>query len=255
MNRKELIDVVTNIESVEQISFFTSDNKVSNRFDLEEKEKKKHDDYLLDISYTIYSYIVSSIIFKAQGKESQEKGLSFFEKEFDSLVSKQKADIREETRLAKDTALHLIKAFFNGTAKILIQDMMAKFAPLAVIKTMDMHPNEAKHIMKLFSKHKETVFNQTLLFSRSILHSFFNKEGISSNRMHPDYDALGNGLFSYDSTTLIIPTALNAFTLENYKSVIIDGLNIASKNMPLGNISSFCVIYLTKDICAKYDIK
>ena len=100
------------------------------------------------------------------------------------------------------------------------------------------------------SLRKEIIFNQVVLFSRSLFHSFLNKTGIESNKVRPDYSSLNNGIFLYQGKTLIVPTWQNAFTLSAYKEVIMHGIDSLSDNFPISDIDSVAVIYLVKDIFA-----
>lgn len=255
MNIQELSNAISAINDENQISFTVADQKLTSRFDVNDPKSNNHIDYLTEISFVIYAYVIDAIIFKAQGKEKSKVGYRYFDEEWSKIVKAQKPDILQEAETEKNNALYVLNSFLFTGEKTLMSDLMAKFAPLAVLKVMNLFPSDEKAIMKLFSKNKEVIFNQVLLFTRSILHSFFNTNGIDASKMRVDFDDISNGLFSYDNQVLIIPSYEYAFTLNAYKKVAIKHLEKLSKNFPISELKGVCVIYLTKDICATYIVK
>lgn len=249
MNLQELSNLILSIEDENKINMTIADEKISNRFDRVEP-KEGGVDYLTEIAFAIYSYVTAAIIFKAQGKERSTRGYDYFNSEWNKIVEVQKPDILEESKTEKNNAAYVLNAFLFTEEKVLMSDLMAKFAPLAVLKIMNQNPKEEKLIMKTFSKNKEVIFNQVLLFTRSVLHSFFNKSGIEAMKMRVDFDDLANGMFSYDNKVVVIPTYENAFTLQSYKRVAVERLSHLSNNFPTSQLRGVCLIYLTKDICA-----
>lgn len=254
MNIQELSNLIASLDDEKKISLTIADQKVTNRFDTVEP-KVGGRDILTDIAYIIYAYVVAAIIFKAQGKEKSKAGLDYFLHEWEQIVSVQKPDILEESKTEKNNAAYILNAFLFTEEKITMSDLLAKFAPLAMLKVMNENPEEEKLVMKTFSKNREVLFNQVLLFTRSVLHSFFNKSGIDALKMRVDFDNLSNGMFSYDNKVVIIPTYENAFTLNSYKRVAIKKLSQLSKNFPSAELKGVCLIYLTKDICAECIVK
>lgn len=251
MNIKELKDIISAIDET-KISFSIGDQVLSSNFDHAENDYMEEDDYNTSISYCIYSWIANAIFFKAQGKESCSKGKECFKDTFDHIVSLQDDNVRLDSKVEADNALQLIDNFFQSKEDIKLAQFMAILAPLAVLKLISENKGNDKEIMKSFSKNKEMIFNQVILFSRSLFHSFLKKSSTAADKIRPDYQKLDNGIFLYNNETLIIPTWKNAFTLKGYKEIILDGLNNISQCFPISNINSVSVIYLVRDLFVEY---
>ena len=250
MNKQELKSKIAQINDEKRISFSIGDEILSNHFDRDDENRMTSEDISTSLAYTIYSWIANSIVFKAQGKESSQKGYLYFKEEWDKIVKNQKENLTIESKTEEENALLLLNQFFENKKQVLLPEMIAKFAPIAVLSLMMKDEKESKSIIKEFNKNKEIIFNQVVLFSRSLFHSFLNKTGIESNKVRPDYASLNNGIFLYQGKTLIVPTWQNAFTLSAYKEVILNGIDSLSDNFPISDIDSIAVIYLVKDIFA-----
>lgn len=250
MNKQELKSKIAQINDEKRISFSIGDEILSNHFDRDDENRMTSEDISTSLAYTIYSWIGNSIVFKAQGKENSQKGYLYFKEEWDRIVKHQNEGLTLDSKTEEENALLLLDQFFENKKQVLLPEMIAKFAPLAVLSLMMKNEKESKTIIKEFNKNKEIIFNQVVLFSRSLFHSFLNKTGIESSKVRPDYSSLNNGIFLYQGKTLIIPTWQNAFTLSAYKEVILNGIDSLSDNFPISDIDSVAVIYLVKDIFA-----
>ncbi len=254
MNITELKDKITNIDDEKQVTFSIGDEILSNHFESDKENKMTTEDYSTTLAMTIYSWIANSIIFKAQGKDPSQKGYQYFKSAWDTIIKNQKDELSLQSKTEEENALLLLGQFLSNSRQILLSEMIAKFAPLAVLSLISRKENESLEIIKTFNKEKEIIFNQVVLFSRSLFHSFLNKTGIESNKIRPDYFSLDNGAFLYNDNTLVITTWQNAFTLDAYKQVLLNGINSLSNNFPVSNITSVSIIYLVKDIYAEYKL-
>lgn len=250
MNRLELINSIQSLTDENKIVFTIGDEKISNRFDEKESKQDKKKDYSVDISYALYSNIANAIFFKAQGKERASKGYDMYDIQWENIIRGSEKKITENAKAIKDNALRILDSFLYSKSSITMTDLLAKIAPLCVLKVMQDHPKEEKKVMKAFKKKKEVIFNQVLLFSRCLYHTFLNRSDLDSIKIHPDFENLANGIFSYDNKELFIPAWQNAFTLENYKQVVKNGLLRFSQNFPVSEIECISVIYLVKDFIA-----
>ncbi len=250
MNINELKSKIANIQDEKRVTFSIGDDILSNHFESDKESKMTKEDISTALAMTIYSYIANSIFFKAQGRESYLKGYHHFKEEWDKVVKSQKEEIQIESKNEEENALLLLNQFFTNSKQVLLPEMIAKFAPLAVLSLISKKEEESAEIIKTFSKEKEIIFNQVILFSRSLFHSFLTRHDIESDKIRPDYSSLGNGVFLYKDNTFVVSTWQNAFTLEAYKEVLYKGLDSLSDNFPISNIESVSVIYLVKDIFA-----
>ncbi len=250
MNINELKNKITSIQDEKKVTFSIGDEILSNYFESDKENKMTEEDTSTVLAMTIYSWISNSIIFKAQGRESYQKGYNYFKEEWDKIVKSQKDEIQIQSKTEEENALLLLNQFFTNSKQVLLSEMIAKFAPLAVLSLLSDNEEKNAEIIKTFQKEKEIIFNQVVLFSRSLFHSFLNRNDIESDKIRPDYFSLGNGVFLYKDNTFVVSTWQNAFTLEAYKEVLYKGLDSLSNNFPISNIEYVSVIYLVKDVFA-----
>jgi hypothetical protein len=250
MQYNELTQKINKLDNKEKITFLVNGQKVDNRFDHENIDQYKEADIENLLSYSLYSYIASAIIYKAQGNDMAKKGYSHFDRQWETIIQNQEKDIFDNSKVVKDNAMRLLDSFLMSGEDIRLDALMARFSPLCVLRLIQLNPQQSRKIMKTFTKRKEVIFNQTTLFIRSLYHSLLNQSGIDPMKIHPDHENLANGLFSYDGTTLYIPTWQNAFSMNGYKNVITEALKELSPNFPLSEIKDISVIYLVKDIIA-----
>ncbi len=250
MNINELKSRIALIQDEKKVTFSIGDEILSNHFESDKENKMTEEDTSTLLAMTIYSWISNSIIFKAQGRESYQKGYSYFKDAWDKIIKNQKEELKAQGKTEEENALFLLDEFFSNSRQVLLSEMIAKFAPLAVLSLISEKEEESLEIIKTFQKEKEIIFNQVVLFSRSLFHCFLNRNDMESDKIRPDYFSLGNGVFLYKDNTIVVSTWQNAFTLDAYKEVLYKGLNSLSSNFPTANIESVSVIYLVKDIFA-----
>lgn len=252
MKQIELSNAVSKITDETKIKFSTGDNILSESFDRDDEIRMEEEDVPTGLAYLIYSWLTNTLIFRGQKKSTREKGISYFKKEWDIVVKNQEESILQEAKIEEENALFLLQQYLLEGKQVRMEELLAKLAPLAVLFLMKDRKGKEKEILKEFNKKKEIIFNQVVLFSRSLYHSFLKIEGLINDDIRPDYDNLGNGAFLYAERTLFISTWQNAFTLSSFKKVLLEGLDVLSTNFPLSQIDSVAVIYLTKDVVAKY---
>lgn len=253
MKQIELLEKIRDLNQEEAISFYVNQEKVENRFDHENISQYKEADIENDLSYSLYSYIAASIIFKAQSLEFSQKGYRCFDRQWEDIIQKQKTDIFENSKVIKDNAMRLLSTFLMTNENVTLSMLLAKFAPLCVLKEISKNEQKARKIMRTFQRKKEVIFNQAILFSRSLYHSFLNKNDIVADKIHPDYEDLSNGIFSYEDE-LFCPSWQNAFSLDGYKKVVEESILKISNNFPLKDIKKISLLYLVKDIIATYTL-
>lgn len=254
MNRLEIINRIKNVSTEDRISFSIGSEKAYNRFDRENRNQFSQGDILTDISYMLYSYIACAIFFKAQGNEKAEKGYSFFDSEWENLIRRQEKDIFDNAKVVKDNAMRTLSAFLFSKEEVKLDRLMAKFSPLCLLKEIEKTPKKSRKILHQFDKNKEVIFNQTLLFLRSLHHSFLSRNDIKAEEIHPDFQDLSSGFFSYKDEELLFPTWQNAFTPESFKKVSLSSLMNLSDCFPVSNIKKLSIIYLAKDIVATIEL-
>ncbi len=252
MKQIELRNAISKITDETKIKFSTGDNILSESFDRDDEIRMEEEDIPTALAYLIYSWLTNTLIFRGQKKATREKGISYFRKEWDIIVKNQEENVLQQAKVEEENALFLLQQYLLEGKQARMEELIAKLAPLAVLCLMKDRKGKEKEILKEFNKKKEIIFNQVVLFSRSLYHSFLKMEGMINDDIRPDYDNLGNGVFLYAERTLFIPTWQNAFTLSSFKNVLSKGLDTLSTNFPLSQIDSVAVIYLTKDVVAKY---
>lgn len=250
MKRSEFSSVIDRLTSVDQIVFYVGGEKVSDRFDKEEKETSL-DTYEDKISYALYSWIINAVFDKAKGKEACRKGEVHFSAFLSSLKKKTASDIAQDTDIEIQKALNVLSSFYYDKEKVSMADLLSSFAPLVLLSLSQQNPDDEKKIFKAFTKNKETIFNQTILFTRSLFHSFLTLSNINPNDIHSDTNNLNNGLFTYQNQ-LFIPSYENAYTLAGFKSIVNKALDQVSDNFSLADVNQFTVLYLAKDLIAAY---
>lgn len=251
MNKEELLNHLDALKDSSQLQFYVAGEKVSNRFDFNEYEMEDIDKDTL-IAYTLYSLICDVIIFKAQGKERAKAGESIVKGYFNKVLNKVPQDIKEKTNQEVIKATLTLGNFLNSLEKVNLATIIARFSPLVALDIATRNTDDIdKKVLSSFDKNKERIFNKTLLYIRSLYHSFLTLNDTDSLSIKIDVDSPVNGLFIYKDA-LFISTGKNAFTVNNYKKVIKEGLERASKNFSLNNIKKVVVVYLVKDILAEY---
>ncbi len=254
MNHSELTDRINEIHDETGFSFFVNGQKVENRFDHENRFQYKEADIENQLAYSLYSYIASAIIFKAQSKEMTKKGYDCLDRQWENIIQSQKTDIFDNSKVIKDNAMRLLKSFLMSDDDVTMEMMLAKFSPLCVLKDISLQPKKAKKIMRTFNRKKEIIFNQVILFLRALYHSFLGRKDIIADRIHPDYENLSNGIFSYDETEILVPSWQNAFCMDGYKKVVTETLSQLSDNFPMKDVCNISLIYLVKDIIVTHGI-
>ena len=254
MKQQELIEKILDLHDEQKFSFSINGEKVENRFDHENISQYKEEDIENRLSYSLYSYIASAIIFKAQSKEMTKNGYDHLDRQWESIIQQQKVDIFDNSKVVKDNAMRLLNSFLMTDEEVTMDMMLAKFAPLCVLKEISINPSKARKVVRVFSRKKEVIFNQAVLFSRALYHSFLGRKDIVADKIHPDYENLSDGIFSYDGIELFISSWQNAFSVDGYKKVVLDSLENISDNFPLKDIQKVSLIYLVKDIIATAEI-
>jgi hypothetical protein len=253
MDKNGLLSLIHSLEDPTKVRFYEGGDQVSSRFDLEEGPKEEGTSDRL-ISFYLYSLIANAIILKAQGKEKSKEGEEAFRTYFSDVVRRGPIDDLPKMEDEKGNALRTLDSFLFDLEKIDLSILLARFSPLVVIDVAD----DGKHgldkdVLRSFDKNREVIFNQSVLFIRSIFHSFLTLPTTDSFRIRPDSEDLTNGIFLYEDS-LFIPTGKNAFTLSGFKEVASYGLETVSKNLPLENLKTITVVYLCKDLLAEIDI-
>lgn len=251
MNRIKLEEAIKSIE-YESIKFYEGDNILVDAFD-KSNGKKEDSDFATDISFILYSYISALILFKAQNRQKRINGKKYFDVFFSSIVRKQDEKLKDKAKEEYKKAMNVIDSFFSSE-NIKMEVLLATLAPLAVLEEINKDKDKSKEIVNAFSKNKITIFNQVILFIRSLYHALLSKKDIDQFKVRPDYQNLSNGIIIYDDKVLIITTWKNAYTLDGFKEVLLDGIDNISNNMPLSNIEEIGVLYLTKGIFAESKI-
>ncbi len=254
MNHNEIIQSIQEINDESRIHFSVGDEKAENRFDYENASQYEEGNLITEISYMLYSYIANAIIFKAQGKEKCNLGYSLFDTEWEGLIQKKEISLFDNQKVVKDDAMRLLNDFLSTSKEIRLNQLIDKFLPLCILKECIEHKDAERKAIRTFKKKKDVITNQVTLFIRSLYHSFLTRSDILPNRILPDYQNLSNGIFSYDDSSLYLPTWQNAFTLESYKKVIKKSLLSLSSAFPIESIKKISVIFLSKDIIATADL-
>lgn len=251
MNKKEILTKLNNVHE-EELTFFTGKEKLINRFD----DKVKLDDSLdpiSEVAFSVYSLIVNAILFKSEiNSESIDKYLTYYKNNFSIIIEQSLTDIKTDLEIEKTKALNMISDFFNNKRNIQIQEMMATFYPLSLLEYLN---KDKKIKVKKITTSTEQIFNNVLLYYRSIFHSYLKEiKLITKDTFHPDYDKLTNGIFSCNDK-LILPCYKNLFSLQGLKMEVQNKLDTLSNNFPLSKIEKIIIIYLTKDICVEINVK
>ena len=252
MTKEAICSQIQQINDENDIEFYLGDSKIVNRFDRTNNHLYEQADLTTDIAYTLYSYVINAIIYKAQGKSKSSNGYQHFSTYLDRLIQGLAKDIITDVTIEKNKALVMLDAFLFDKENIKIEQLLACLVPLAYIKVMKDNPAEVKKIAKLFQKEKEVIFNLTLKFIRSLYHIKLTIADASLITI--DCHDLGNGLFAYKDE-LILPAWQSAYTLEDYKDCALHLLQRLSDNFPLKDIKAISLLYLSKDFEAKYILK
>lgn len=254
MTKKEIIEKINLLSDNSEIEFSTGDVKLSNRFDYSDTSYLKDEDSLTSISMTLFSWVFKAIVGKGQNKEKRNRIYKAFEDRFNFLVSQQKINIAFDYSLERDKALKLINDFFFTGENVSLPSMLATFSPLAIAAEILKGKEKDKKIIKMFKKQKEILFNQTVLFTRSLYHSFLCKKDMIQDNIKVDLINFDNSIILYDEREFIIPTWQNGYNLNSYKKLLLYGLNQINDNFSISNVDSLAIIYLSKDIYAKVNI-
>lgn len=250
MNKLDIITAVNDLADQGRISFFFNDKEVTNRFDVNGIGYVEDTKQSL-ISFSLYSLVANAVILKGQGKEKSQIGEVSFKTYFDSIVKKVPEEYKIRMEDEKNNALRTLNSFLYDLDKVMLPDLLARFAPLVVIDLANDSNKIDKKLLSYFDKNKEIIFNQAVLYTRSLFHVFLTRSNIDSSQIKPDLNNLTNGVFSYGNA-LIIPTEKNAFYLEGYKKAVVNGLNKISKNFSLDGLNKIALLYLTKDLVAEF---
>jgi hypothetical protein len=250
MNREELIQKVLSHQSPDDVRFFVNGNPVSSRFDLGDYKTTDLDENSR-LGYYLYSVIAHAIISKAKGKEKAKDGEEILKAYFWKVLEKAPQDIQTDLANEITKASLVLEDFLFSLQKVDVATLIASLYPIVVIDSATRNQTDIdRRLLVSLNKNKEVIFNLTLLYLRSLFHSFLALETTDQMLIKTDGEDPTNGLFTY-GTSLMIPTGRNAFSLDGYKLVVKDGIDRANKNFGLSDVSEVTVIYLVKDLLAE----
>ena len=252
MNKQDLCKRIDQI-LIQDLSFQIGDLKIENRFDRLDEKEHKAKEFSSVVALKLASYIEAMIIFKAQSDEKKRKGYQVFESEFNK-TTKPLLFVANEAKEIEKKALVVFDEFLYSKRAVKLEELLASLSPLVILKMVKQIDDNSKGLIKKFQKEKEVIFNQTLLFLRSLHHSFLSRNDIKAEEIHPDFQDLSSGFFSYKDEELLFPTWQNAFTLESFKKVSLSSLMNLSDCFPVSNIKKLSIIYLAKDIVATIEL-
>lgn len=248
MNKENIRNLIDTLDKEDQIQFFVGGEKVSNRFDHD--KNKDLDPVTDDVSsaYHLYSLIIDAVFYKAKGKQNAKTGTFLLESYFNRILKKVPENILPDAENEAKKAVDVMDAFVYGKRVVDISSLLSSFFPMVVLDdTIDKNKVMDHKKFQFLSKNRERIFNMSLLSVRSIFRCFLTLLPVDEDdAFRIDNDNIVNGLFLYKDC-LFVPTTRNAFSLKDYKTVVIDGLNRLSDNFLLSSAKKVSVIYLVKD--------
>ncbi|MFA6624424.1 MAG: hypothetical protein WCS80_01510 [Bacilli bacterium] len=250
MNKLDIINAVNSLVDEKGISFFLNDKEVTNRFDINGMGYVEDTKQSL-ISFYLYSLVANAIILKGQGKEKSQLGETTFQTYFSNIVRRVPQEYRSRMENEKSNALRTLDSFLFDLDKVMLPDLLARFSPLVIIDLANENNQIDKKLLSYFDKNKEIIFNQAVLFTRSLFHAFLARTDIDSSSIIADLNNPTDGVFRYGNT-LIIPTDKNAFYFEGFKKAAINGLNKISKDFSLDSIDKISLLYLSSALTAEF---
>ncbi|MFA6830105.1 MAG: hypothetical protein WCR67_05330 [Bacilli bacterium] len=250
MNKNEITKSLHSQNDPAKVQFYINGNPVTNRFDVLAKSENEIDTNS-KISYYLYSLISRAIIYKAQGKEKAKEGENYLLAYFKKIETKTPEEFKNNIKAEVIKAQMVLADFLYGIKKVELAHIIASFAPIVIMDVaLQVNPIADRKTFLSFDKNRQTIFNLTLFYIRSLFHSFLTLESTDPMLIKTDVDNPTNGLFTY-GTSLVIPTGRNAFTLDGYKNVIEAGLERISSNFSISDTMNIIVIYLVKDLLAE----
>lgn len=234
MNKKELLSKIETLSSTEEITFIVDHEKVKNRFDTVENNRELRIDDISMISLHLYSWIANAVFFKGRG--GGKEGLKVFREEFDKIAIG--AELKEK-------ALNTLKDFFK-TKNITTMNLTEILYPLAVRELEEKNSISAQKEGKINAH----IVNQATLFIRSLFQSFLINDQINPKEIR-SY-SLSSPIFFYRDK-MIVPTPLNAFTLNGFKTIASRAIESVDENLDF--VSEILVLYLSRSILASYRVR
>jgi|GEM_PF-2188087 len=243
MNRIEFDDALNRL-TADSVSFYVDGEKVSSRFDLGEKGLL---DLSLDdtLSFDLYSFITQLTIAKAQGKESGSRTQNRMSDYFLSILRSLPEELRKDAEAEKEKAEDVLRRFLT-TDSVALAELLSAFAPLLLLRRSLKEGKPSKKAFSEFDRHREEIFNGSVLGVRSIFHCFLTWID-DPNQILVDKQDPTNGLLLYRDI-LFVPTYEEAFTLARYQQVIQFGLSRASSSLPLASVKGTALLSLSKDL-------
>lgn len=255
MNKEKMRMLVQSIDDDKKINFFVMGEKASSRFDYDKKvELEKVSDENI-IAYELYALIADCIFYKAKRKDEGKKGEIVIKSYFQKVLNNSPEEFKDNVNNEIIKAEVVLKDFIFGLKCVDVSTLLATFFPIIVIDFANNGNNLDKKIIQEAKKNRERIFDISLLSIRSLFRCFLTILPINDNcELKIDVDNILNGVFVLKDT-LYIPTNRNAFSLRDFKTVVLEGLERLSNNFSLKEINNISVIYFVKDTIANYKIE
>lgn len=247
MNRNDIINQVLGITDESQLRFFEGGERIMNRFDVKPK-KEPSVDAPMKAAFFLYAYISKLIILKANGKEESMKGKLAFTVYFNKVMTAVPEDIRNSLADETEKLSHVVDDFLLDRVKVSFAELLSALAPIVFVQiSLSDDQGIDRKVFKELSRSRETIFNLSVLYVRSLFRTYLTVDGIDPSGFRYDAANPGNPVLVYQNT-LIVPTGRNAFSLAGFKDVIDRNTRDFSKDFSLKDIDAVEVLYLTKAI-------
>lgn len=231
MNETILLTSLKNIKESD-LTFFNGGKEVSSLFNTSAVKIEK-DTVEGQIAMLLFSYIEHLIIAKAQGKEASKAALKSYQNHFEQFINKLTVE-KDKAVSLKDDALLVIEHFFFNKEAVGLALLLAKLAPLAVLKIASSNEELDAKVFRLFDKNKESIFNQVSLFIRELFQAYLTGLNIDPFSIENNLVDISRPLFLYGEE-LVIPLDKACYSVDSLKDVLSTKLVRLDK-------------YLTKDI-------
>ncbi len=234
----------------EDVVFIINGKEAESRFNSDDGSVQRIQDSRETLAaFALYSVLANSIFLKAKGTQACNDALPCIRQFLTDYI--QIDDPKEYYRIKerKEMFYTAIDNFILGKEKLSMTDIFEKLFPLIALKSATQNGEVDKKEYSNLNKKKEIIFNQAVLFSRSLYRSILNNPDIDPFKIKTDLLSFDSSQFTYGDI-LILPIYDDAFSLPSLKDSIGKAVNTMSERLDITNVGRVVVAYLLRDYLA-----
>ncbi len=249
-------NLLTTIDSIEEkdLVFLIHGKEAGSRFNYDsESGQRLQDNIETVVAYTLYSMLLNSVFLKAKGTQACNDALPSIRKFAESYVQIDDPKNAYTVKEREETFCKTVSDFILSRCKRSMPEIFENMFPLVILRFSSEDREIDKKTYQYLIKNKEIIFNQAVLFSRSIYRSLLMSPNIDSFKIKTDLLSFDSAYFTYDNY-LVLPIYDDAFSLNSLKEAIRKAVSSMSERLDISCCNELIIAYLLIDFLVKINL-